>query len=156
MINDWKSIVKRHIIASMKRAADRSFRIWSLLMILCGILMIALDVVLTIVRFQDPDISRFPAFLATLILFAAGVIAVFAGINSLSFLNNTSRGRRYRAVHSKIRSFKRLALAVILLCVLEVILSCVFGVILWQLILLVLFGICVPLIYLIQAKTIYS
>ena len=125
-------------------------------MILCGFLNLVLDAALTVMRFQDPDISRFPAFLATLILFAAGIIAIIAGIKSFMFLNNTSRGRRYRAIHSKIRSFKRLALIVILLCVLEVILSCVFGVILWQLILLVLFGICVPFIYLIRAKSIYS
>ena len=84
------------------------------------------------------------------------VIPIIAGIKSLTFLNNTSRGRRYRAVHSRIRAFKRMALFVILLSAVEVILSCVFGVILWQLILLILFGICIPFIYLLKAKTIYS
>lgn len=137
----------------MKQKSDALFRIWSLVMIFSGIILIALDGYLMIIRFKTPEISRFLTLIATLILLACAIIEIVCGIKSMSFISTTSRGRRFRAVHSKIRAFKRLSLAAIILALLEVILSCIFGIIFWQLALICIFGILMPLIELLSTKT---
>ena len=137
----------------MKQKSDALFRIWSLLMILSGIILIVLDGYLMVLRFRTPEISRFWTLLATLILLACAILEIVCGVKSIAFISNTSRGRRFRAVQSKIRSFKRLSLAAILLALIQIILSTVFGIIFWQLALMILFGIIVPLIELLSTKT---
>ena len=75
---------------------------------------------------------------------------------AIAFISTASRGRRFRAVQSKIRTFKRLSLAAIILALLQIILSCVFGIIIWQLALIVLFGIITPLIELLSTRALHS
>lgn len=140
----------------MKQKSDALFRIWSLVMILSGIILLALDGYLMVLRFKTPELSRFLTLIATLLLLACAVLEIVCGIKSIAFISTASRGRRFRAVQSKIRTFKRLSLAAIILALLQIILSCVFGIIIWQLALIVLFGIITPLIELLSTRALHS
>ena len=136
----------------MKPLTKKSFLIWNLLMIPAGIVLIALDGLLMVRRFQNPELSRILVLFATLLLLAAGICEIAAGIRSISLSGSISRNMRPRAVGSKIRILKRLALAAIILCLAELILSILFGIIIWQLAVLLAAGILVPLICLISAS----
>lgn len=140
----------------MKRKSDNTFRIWSLLMILSGICGIALDVYLMILRFKAAEVSRFFVLVAALIMLGYAVCEITAGVKGLAFAGQRSRGRRFRAAEAKISAFKKLALSVIILCLVELILSLIFGIILWQLAVMVVFGIVIPLIYMTASKSLQS
>ena len=135
----------------MKQITGKSFLIWNLLMIPAGIVLIALDGLLMVQRFRNPELSRMLVLSATLLLLAAAVLEIIAGIRSISLSGSLSGNRRPRAVGARIRTLKRLALAAIILCLAEVILSLLFGIIIWQLAVLLAAGILAPLLCLICA-----
>ncbi len=137
----------------MNRKSDTSFRIWCFFMVLFGFLLIALDIMLMMHRFQDPSISRIMTLFSTLILLAAGILEVVSGIRGFIFSNGVSRGRRFRAVSAKMRSFKRFGLFALILSVFQIIFSCLTGIMIWQLALLIAGGVFLPLFYIASAKS---
>ena len=137
----------------MNRKSDKSFRIWCFFMILFGLGLTALGILLMLHRFEDPSISRIMTLFATLILLAAGILEIVSGIRGFIFSAGVSRGRRFRAVSAKVRSFKRFGLSVLLLCVFQIIFSCLTGIMIWQLALLLVGGIFLPLFYIASAKS---
>ncbi len=137
----------------MKKMFGRFLKIWSPVMIFAGIVNIVLDVLLTLSRYQDPKVSRVLAFVAAVVLLACGIFQIVAGVKSFALVTNLNRGYRYRAVSSKIASFKRLCVAAMLLSVVEIILSCVIGIVFWEICALLAAGILIPVIYLISIKT---
>lgn len=137
----------------MKHRSDTSFRICCFFMILFGAALTALDILLMLQRFRDPDLSRIMTLFATVLLFAAGILEIVSGIRGLLFSNGLSRGKRFRAVSSRMRSFKRFGLSVVILCVFQIIYSCLTGIMIWQLILLLAGGIFFPLLYIASAKS---
>ena len=137
----------------MKKMRGRFLKIWSPVMILAGGINIVMDVLLTLSRYRDPEVSKVLAFCGTIVLLACAVCQIAAGIKSFILVTNLNRGYRYRAVSSKIASFKRLCVAAMLLSVAEIILSCVIGIVFWEICVLLAAGILIPVIYLISVKS---
>lgn len=136
----------------MKRKAVQTFRIWSIFLVLAGILSAGLAVFQVTLLFRDPQTSRFLAVVATLLMLAYAVLEIVAGAKSVSFSAAVFAERRVRAANAKVLSYRRMALAGILLCLVRVILSCFIGTVLWQLLVMILFGIFFPLFYLIASR----
>lgn len=120
-------------------------------MILSGIIGIAFDVYIMILRFKSGEYSRILVLIAALIMLGYAVCEIVSGVKGISFVSQTSRGRRFRAAGAKIAAFKKLSLAVIILCLIHLVLSLIFGIILWQLAVLIVFGIVIPVFYMISA-----
>lgn len=140
----------------MKNPTDRSFIIWCFLLLFFGAVLLALDVMMTLSRFQDPSVSGFAAVICAAVLFGALICEIVAAIRGIIFVTNKSRSRRYRAFQSQKSSFLRLAAAAVILSLAEVVLSCVFGIEIWKLAVLVAAGILIPFICMISAGTLRS
>lgn len=137
----------------MKRKAVQTFRIWSIFLVLAGIVSAGLAVFQVTLLFRDPQTSRFLAVVATLLMLAYAVLEIVAGAKSVSFSAAVFAERRVRAANAKVLSYRRMALAGIFLCLVRVILSCFIGTVLWQLLVMILFGIFFPLFYLIASRS---
>lgn len=137
----------------MKRKAVQTFRIWSIFLVLAGIVSAGLAVFQVTLLFRDPQTSRFLAVVATLLMLAYAVLEIVAGAKSVSFSAAVFAERRVRAANAKVLSYRRMALFGILLCLVRVILSCFIGTVLWQLLVMILFGIFFPLFYLIASRS---
>lgn len=137
----------------MKRKAVQTFRIWSIFLVLAGILSAGLAVFQVTLLFRDPQTSRFLAVVATLLMLSYAVLEIVAGAKSVSFSAAVFAERRVRAANAKVLSYRRMALAGIFLCLVRVILSCFIGTVLWQLLVMILFGIFFPLFYLIASRS---
>lgn len=138
----------------MKKSTGKALRIWSPIMILAGITSIALDAMLVISRFRDPEMSRFIIFLSAILLLACGVLEIAEGIRSILFLNESARGNRIRGRNLKIRSFRRFTLAAIILGLFVLVFSLSNGIVFWQLAALIGAGILIPLINLLCIKSV--
>ena len=138
----------------MKKTTGTALRISSFVMILSGVFCVALDVMLVLYRFRDPEISRLAAFLGTLLLLFSAVLEIYTGIRGLSLLSAALRGGRLRVSTKRIRFLKRLTLTAIILGAAHVILSCVIGIIFWQLAALVISAVLVPLIHLLCIRSV--
>lgn len=137
----------------MKQKAVQTFRIWSVFLVLAGILSAGLAVYQVTLLFRDPQTSRFLAAAATLLMLAYAALEIVAGVKSVSFSSAFFAERRVRAAHARVLSYRRTALAGILLCLVRVILSCFIGTVLWQLLAMIVFGIFFPLFYLIASRS---
>lgn len=136
----------------MKQASVPSFRIWSIFLLIAGILNGILTVVLSVPLFQDPEAARLLVILSVLVMLASVICEISAGLKGASLASAVQRGQRVRAARSKILSCRRLALSALILCLIELILSCIFGILLWQLLAMIFLGILIPLIFLIVSR----
>lgn len=137
----------------MKQKAVQTFRIWSVFLVLAGIVSAALSVFQMVLLFRDPQTSRFLAVAATLLMLAYAVLEIAAGMKSVSFSTAVFAERRVRAANAKVLSYRRMALAGILLCLIRIILSCIIGIVLWQLLVMIVFGVFFPLFYLLASRS---
>lgn len=140
----------------MNQSTGRPFRIWSGFMIFAGIVCIALDVVLTIFRLRDPDISRFLLVLGAVFLLGCGIFEIAEGIRSIGYLNDSLLDQRFRYLNKYTQSFKRMTAAAVLLALAELVFSCIVGAALWQLAVMIVFGIFIPLINLLCIRSLQS
>lgn len=138
----------------MKKTVGNALRIWSFIMVFAGIICLALDALLLSLRLHDPDLSRFAVYLGAFVLFACAVLEIIEGIRCIVYLNESIRNRRFRDRIRNIRTFKRLTLFAVLFGTAETVLSCIWGIVFWQLPVLIVSAVLIPLINFLFIRTI--
>lgn len=127
----------------MNRTVNKpSFIFFSILMFIAGIVVIFAAFVLLATKLKDNDATRILVYISMILMLAYGVFEIVAGIASVS------ENRRITN-QSGCVTLTKLA---IIFCIIQMILAAFNGIMVWQLALIFVTGILIPIIYLIVSK----
>lgn len=142
----------------MKKMSS-TFPVLSILLVTGGGVGLVMDFIMALSLLKNPDCSKAMAAIIIVFGIAWSVAAIIAGIGSYKQAVTIIKKQRAAAQRGKltrarlgITGINVRAILIVAICAVQMIFIVIVGVVIWQLLILFLFGILIPLIYLISAR----